>query len=168
MVSHVRWLSPISHLSNSLANCCWASPAQWFLVPSPARLVTIFYCLNFWESCNSTPADLVGRSVQLLIVFASTVIPGFCLLKIHDQDFYSLLDMKMFRNGVSPSTEKASVFACRRYGCCTVVSAWMYPRCHGVQVTMGSASFVTALYYVTFLQYICRLVQQVMSYVTTL
>jgi hypothetical protein len=27
----------------------------------------------------------------LLLAFASTVIPGFCLLKIHDQDFYSLL-----------------------------------------------------------------------------
>jgi hypothetical protein len=35
----------------------------------------------------------------LLLVFASTVIPGFSLLSIHDQDFYSLLDMHVFRNG---------------------------------------------------------------------
>jgi hypothetical protein len=28
-----------------------------------------------------------GRSVTLLLAFASTVIPGFSLLEIHDQDF---------------------------------------------------------------------------------
>jgi hypothetical protein len=36
----------------------------------------------------------------LLPVFASTVIPGFSLLEIHDQDIYSLLDTYAFRNGV--------------------------------------------------------------------
>jgi hypothetical protein len=41
----------------------------------------------------------VGRSVELLLALASTVIPGFSLLDIHGQDFYSLLDMYMFRNG---------------------------------------------------------------------
>jgi hypothetical protein len=78
----------------------------------------------------------VGRSVKLLLTFASTVIPGFSLFEIHDQDFYSLLDMYMymFRNGVSSSTKEGSVFLCRRYVRCTVV----YPCCHGVQVTMYS------------------------------
>jgi hypothetical protein len=28
-------------------NCCWSSPTQWFLSPSRAGLVTIFYCLRF-------------------------------------------------------------------------------------------------------------------------
>jgi hypothetical protein len=28
-------------------NCCWPSPAQSFLGPSPAGLMTIFYCLRF-------------------------------------------------------------------------------------------------------------------------
>jgi hypothetical protein len=46
----------------------------------------------------------VGRLVKLLLILASTVIPGFSLLDIHDQDFYSLLDMYVFRNGASSST----------------------------------------------------------------
>jgi hypothetical protein len=37
----------------------------------------------------------------LLLALASTVIPGFSLLDIHDQDFCPLLDMYMFRNGAS-------------------------------------------------------------------
>jgi hypothetical protein len=28
-----------------LLSCCWLSPAQWFLVPSPVGLMTIYYCL---------------------------------------------------------------------------------------------------------------------------
>jgi hypothetical protein len=34
-----------------------------------------------------------------MLAFASTVIPGFRLLEIHDQDISSLLDMQVFRNG---------------------------------------------------------------------
>jgi hypothetical protein len=34
-----------------------------------------------------------GLSVKLLLAFTSTDIPGFSFLEIHDQDFYSLLDM---------------------------------------------------------------------------
>jgi hypothetical protein len=48
----------------------------------------------------------------LLLAFASTVIPGFSLLEVHDQDFYSLLDMYVFRNGASSSTKEGSVFLC--------------------------------------------------------
>jgi hypothetical protein len=33
---------------------------------------------------------LIGQSVQLLLAFASTVITGFSLLEILDQEFYSL------------------------------------------------------------------------------
>jgi hypothetical protein len=38
----------------------------------------------------------VSQSVKLMLAFSSTVIPGFSLLEIHDQDFYSLLDMYVF------------------------------------------------------------------------
>jgi hypothetical protein len=34
-----------------------------------------------------------GWPVKLLLAFASTIIPGFSLLEIHDQDFYSLPDI---------------------------------------------------------------------------
>jgi hypothetical protein len=34
-----------------------------------------------------------GRSVKLLLAFASIVIPGFSLLEIYDKDFSSLLDI---------------------------------------------------------------------------
>jgi hypothetical protein len=42
----------------------------------------------------------------LLLAFASTVITGFSHLKIHEEDFYSLLDMHVFRIGASSSTNR--------------------------------------------------------------
>jgi hypothetical protein len=33
-------------LSVGRVDCCWSSPAPSFLVPSPAGLMTIFYCLT--------------------------------------------------------------------------------------------------------------------------
>jgi hypothetical protein len=36
-----------------------------------------------------------------LLIFASTVILGFSLLKIRDKDLYFLLDMNVFGNGAS-------------------------------------------------------------------
>jgi hypothetical protein len=80
-----------------------------------------------------------GSSIKLLLVFANVVIPGFGLPEIRDKDFYSVQDMYVFRNGAPSSTKEGSVFLCRHYVCCTVVSARVYPRCHGVQVTMDSA-----------------------------
>jgi hypothetical protein len=67
-----------------------------------------------------------GRSVKLVLAFASIVISGFNLLEIHDQHFYFLLDMHVFRFGTPSSTKEGSVFLCRRYVCCTVVSARVY------------------------------------------
>jgi hypothetical protein len=46
--------------------------------------------------------------------------------------------MKGFRYLASSSTKEGSVFLCRSYVCCTAVSARVYPRCHGVQVTTDS------------------------------
>jgi hypothetical protein len=44
------------------------------------------------------------RSVELLLASATTVIPGFSLLEIRDQDFCSLLQMHVFRNEESSLT----------------------------------------------------------------
>jgi hypothetical protein len=82
----------------------------------------------------------MGRSVELLQVLASTVIPGFSLLEIHDQNFYSPLDTYAFRNGTSSSTKVGSIFPCRCYVCCAVVSARVYTRCHSVQDTINSVN----------------------------
>jgi hypothetical protein len=41
-------------------NCCWASPTQSFFGPSPAGLMTIFYCLIF-----ETPSTCRARSPYL-------------------------------------------------------------------------------------------------------
>jgi hypothetical protein len=97
---------------------------------------------------KSNSGRLVGRSVKLLVAFASTVVPVFSLLEIHDQDFHSLLDRYVFRNGTSSSTDEVSVFLWRRYVCCTVVSARVHPRCHGIQVTVDSVHPLT-LHYIT-------------------
>jgi hypothetical protein len=94
------------------------------------------YCWSlplYWQ-CSKA----MGRWVKLLLALASTVTSDFSLLEIHDQDFYSLLDMYVFRNGASSSTKEGSVFLRRRYVCCAIVSARVYPRCHGVQVTTDS------------------------------
>jgi hypothetical protein len=40
-----------------------------------------------------------------LLAFTSTIISGFNLLEIHDEDVYSLLDMYIFRNWASSSTK---------------------------------------------------------------
>jgi hypothetical protein len=43
----LRFLSLRRENGSAVYNCCWFSPAQSFLGPSPAGLVTIFYCLRF-------------------------------------------------------------------------------------------------------------------------
>jgi hypothetical protein len=92
------------------------------------------YTTRHWVTFSSPPTTL--RATEEVLEPASTrgsvgwvncywpspaVIPGFSLLEIHDQDFYSVLDMYVFRNGACSSTKEGSVFLCRRYICCTVV-----------------------------------------------
>jgi hypothetical protein len=77
------------------------------------------------------PSSFVGR-------FNCCRFRQHSLLEIRDQDFCALLNMYVFANGASFSTKEGSVFLCRHYICCTVVSARVYPRCHGVQATMYS------------------------------
>jgi hypothetical protein len=116
-----------------------------------------------------TATAWLGRLVKLLLAFASAVIPGFSLLKIHDQEgFCSLLDMYVFRNGASSLSREGSVFLCRHYVCCTVVSARVYPRGHSIQslwslCTLCHCTILINVYTrYTEVSCQCRLVQQVM------
>jgi hypothetical protein len=129
--------------------------------------------------CNQLPTDhlrahklltqdwlvSVTWPVKLPLAFTSTLIPGFSLLKIHDQDFYSLLDMYMFRNGASRSTKEDLAFLRRCHVCCTIVSARVYPRRHSVQINMDTVHLLTLHYSIyarnteVFCQ--CMLVQRV-------
>jgi hypothetical protein len=62
--------------------------------------------------CSPAPvlvARSVGRSAKLLLAFCSTVIPGFSLLEIHDQDFYSLLDKSQSQSYVTTDVQLASL-----------------------------------------------------------
>jgi hypothetical protein len=81
-----------------------------------------------YHTHSPTNYSSIGWSVTLLLDFASTVIPGFSLFEIHDQDDYSPLEMYVFRNGTSYeySTKDGSVFLRRRYVCCTVVSVRVF------------------------------------------
>jgi hypothetical protein len=140
-----------------VCNCCWSSPPQSISGPSPAGLMTIFYCLRFqtpstwrarspylyrpgtgrptytprhWVPFSSLPRTLratvdvfkptstrgelwlfslryrsVGTSVKLLLAFASTVIPGFSLLEIHDRDFFSKWGLLFDEGGVGLSMQ---------------------------------------------------------------
>jgi hypothetical protein len=56
--------------------------------------------LTFLPTGDCPTIGSFGRSVKLQLVYARTVIPGFSLLEIHDQDFYSLLDMCFDEGGV--------------------------------------------------------------------
>jgi hypothetical protein len=78
----------IRGLGDCLAMClvkfCWPSPAQSFLVPSPAGLMIIFYCLTTLTLClcpcfvyvtsgrtaKKTPPPLVG----LFVLYAVRVV----------------------------------------------------------------------------------------------
>jgi hypothetical protein len=144
------WLATVSQWNNDCNSLHWLTSKSRY---------------NWW----SVSLQLVGQSVKLLQAFASTVIPSFTLLQIHDQDFYSLLHMNLFRNEAFSSTKEGSVILCRHYVYCTIVSAHVYPRCRGVQVNMNSVHPLS-LHYTK--QHLCKvdrgflsmtgLVQQVM------
>jgi hypothetical protein len=78
-----------------------------------------------------------SQSFKFLLAFASTVIPRFSVLEIHDQDIL-FSTLYVFQQRISYSTREGSIFLCRRYVCCTVVSGRVYTPCQGVQVTTDS------------------------------
>jgi hypothetical protein len=78
----------------------------------------------------------------MLLAFVSTVIP----LKVHDQDFYSLLDLYVFQNGASSLMKEGSVFL---VGATFVALYLQHEYIHTVMASSHCglcASLVTALY----------------------
>jgi hypothetical protein len=52
-------------------NCCWPSPAQSFSGPSPAGLITIFYCLRF----ETPPSGVPGPRIYISHEQGGPVVP---------------------------------------------------------------------------------------------
>jgi hypothetical protein len=82
---------------------------------------------------------------SFLASFSSRSMPKIFILALTCTDF---------ENETCSPTKELSIFLRMRYVCCTVVSARVYPHCHGVQVTMDSL-------HPSSLFCECRLVQQV-------
>jgi hypothetical protein len=82
-------------------------PFLWVPEMSSASTTSFLVLCDCLHTLTSLTDYLMsGRSVKLMLAKASTVISGFSLLEIHGQDFYSLLDIHVFRNGASSSTNK--------------------------------------------------------------
>jgi hypothetical protein len=63
---------------SAIYNCCWPSPAQSFLGPSPAGIGTIFYSLRFETSFSSPPTT---RRVTVEVFDpASTQVSAFLVI----------------------------------------------------------------------------------------
>jgi hypothetical protein len=59
-------------------NCCWTSPAQPFLGPSPIGLMAIFYCLRFETSLFVASYDSQGHGGGIW----PHLHTGYCQLKV--------------------------------------------------------------------------------------
>jgi hypothetical protein len=105
---------------------------------------------------------LVGRSLKLLLTLANTVIPGF----ESRWDPWTRFVFSPRHVGPSLRRVEGSVFLCRRYVCCTAVSARVYPHCHDVIWTLCTLCHCTILSKIytryTDVSCQCRLVQKVM------
>jgi hypothetical protein len=144
-VDRLNCFSPRQHSHSSFQISSKLSTKN-FLLPEHVRVSVLGPPLRWWEGsvflfrrnvcCTVVTGLSASRPVKFLLAFTSTVNPGFSLLEIHGQDISSPLDMCVFRNGAFSWTIEGSTFLCMRYVCCTVVSARVYPRCHGVQVTV--------------------------------
>jgi hypothetical protein len=66
-------------LQDRLLNCWWPSPAQWFLVPSPTELITIFYSLtpleDFSQNQSQNYITTNGQSASLFFVSSPNLGP---------------------------------------------------------------------------------------------
>jgi hypothetical protein len=74
----MHWLQPPNFdcLSVNWVNCCWPSPAQSFLVPSPAGLMTILFCLTTLRVIELTPGSQVKVKVTLRLTVSQSVSLG--------------------------------------------------------------------------------------------
>jgi hypothetical protein len=143
MSLHAGWLLCHKRITRQCYATAYNNGGSNFRVSSSSRLSTATSdeFVSQLLTAHLTTLDWlisVRCSVKLLLDYASAVIPGFSHLAIHVKDFYSFLDTYVFKNGTSSTTKEGSVFVCRRYVSCTVVSARVYPRCHDVQVTPDS------------------------------
>jgi hypothetical protein len=69
------------------------------------------------------------------------------LVESFDQDFFlSPVHGRFWEMGPPLRRGEGSVFQWRRYVCCTLVSARVYPRCHSVQVPMGTVHSLSLHY----------------------
>jgi hypothetical protein len=116
-------------------NCCCSSPAQSFLFPSlgdllsyfslsPLWVVRLFLLFKDWSA---------GRSFKLLLVLASTVIPGF---ESHRDPWPRFLfcprHVRVLEVGSPLRRGEGSVFLCRSFVFCTVdnsVPNWLLNCC---------------------------------------
>jgi hypothetical protein len=80
--------------------------------------------------------------ITFLLALISTVTLSWSLGEIHEQDFCSLLDKRVYRNDESSTIRYFYIRA-------IFVVLWFrheYTRAHGVQVTTESVYPITALY----------------------
>jgi hypothetical protein len=67
-----RYLLPALFLfKDLLLNCCWPSPAQWFLVPSPTGLMT-HTCILLSDGCESLESQRTLLRKESLLVLRTT------------------------------------------------------------------------------------------------
>jgi hypothetical protein len=93
--------------SFGLVNCCWSSPAQSFLVPSPARLLTIFYFLTT-RSRATVVVEELNKQTGLFWLHYS----GFQRLGVYrhtDSEVISLASFLFFQNKESRLKIKAGL-----------------------------------------------------------
>jgi hypothetical protein len=95
-------LSPLS----SYCFHCGATEQGRVLFSDGKMFVSVLSGHGRTSRLRSQPLGLIN----LLLVFASTAIPGFSLLEIHDQDFCSLLNIYMLRNWASSSMREGGRF----------------------------------------------------------
>jgi hypothetical protein len=146
--SHDPLLCPIITYFNVLARDLY--PRNRVAQLYPHALGSLFFASYDsqgyeWSIRNSLHKG-VGRLVKLLLVFVSTVIPGFSVLETRDEDLYSHLVIHMFRNWASSPTKEVSVSPRGHYVCCTVVSARVSVLSRRSCYYGLCAPFVTALY----------------------
>jgi hypothetical protein len=63
--------------SDWLLNCCWPSSAQWFLVPSPIRLMAIF-CLTALETFQIRSEYQLSVHIGRIWSILHISLGGFC------------------------------------------------------------------------------------------
>jgi hypothetical protein len=112
---------------NNWLSDCWLSPAQWFYVPSPTELMTIFYCLTVLEAFRVViiPPNMGGPRVEsepgrpatwrfLAIFFSYCKRILACIL----QQAITFLQ-RYFHSMLTYAVDELTQFSWKRYDCST-------------------------------------------------